>query len=128
MPSFKRPKIDHARINAIAKAASQPVTLEALDLGVDPERLEELNAREKQLLLAYLGAIRSVAHLIHVQKEVPSGHLYAGLCGVLNLETYTRIVGHLKRLKYVTESHYMLKWVGPDIVEAEGAPPIEEAL
>ena len=113
----------------MSTVTTQPVTLEALDLGVDPEKLEGLNDREMNVLAAYLEAVRSVAHLIYVQKEVPSGHLYAGLCGALNLDTYTRIVGHLKRLKYVTESHWMLKWVGPDIVEAEVAPPpIEEAL
>lgn len=90
-------------------------TAEPTNLGVDATKTQTLTEHERNVLQAYLTAIRSVAQLIYLKKEVPSGHLYAELCGVLNLDQYAGIVGHLKRLGFVKESGFVLKWVGPEI-------------
>lgn len=104
-------------------------TIQTLDLGVDPAKASTLNAREKKVLEAYIQAIRSVAQLIYMKKEVPSGHLYAELLSVLNLDNYTVIIGHLKRLGFVTESNYVLRWVGPDLqLDTSTSPSTDEVM
>lgn len=60
------------------------------------------------VLLAVGGAIRDFG-----DDGVPSGHLYAVCCGHLSLETYNDIIAVLKQQKLVTESNYLLRWVGP---------------
>lgn len=60
-----------------------------------------------------LNVVRAIADTIRDLQEVPSGNLYAQLCGSMNLNQYNTILGILKRSKLVEESNHMLRWVGP---------------
>ena len=55
---------------------------------------------------------------------VPSGELYARLCGHFSLETYNKIIGNLKKAGVVKESNFLLTWVGPN--QKNQAPHQEE--
>lgn len=59
-----------------------------------------------EVTMAYAEAIRELG-------EVPNGHLYARMMGQLSLEEHNRIIQVLKDAGVVTESNYLLKWVGP---------------
>jgi hypothetical protein len=54
-----------------------------------------------------------VAEAIKELGSVPSGHLYAQLMSHMTLDTYTKIIGILKKGGMVTESGHLLTWVGP---------------
>ena len=60
-------------------------------------------------------AVAAVAEAIRELGQVPSGHLYAQLCGTLTIGTYESILGILKRAELVSEQGSMLRWVGPVI-------------
>ena len=59
---------------------------------------------------ASLGVLKAIADTIKELKEVPSGHLYAGVMNTLSLEEYNTVIGILKRAGLVTEVNYLLKW------------------
>lgn len=59
-----------------------------------------------EVTMAYAKAIREL-------KEVPNGHLYTRMMGHLSLDEHNRIIQVLKDAGVVTESNYLLKWVGP---------------
>ena len=44
---------------------------------------------------------------------VPSGHLWARLDGRMTFETYTSIIGILKRAGLIEERSHLLIWKGP---------------
>jgi hypothetical protein len=54
----------------------------------------------------------AVADAIRELGEVPSGHLYARLMGAMSISTYENIIAILKRTGLVTETNYVLRWVG----------------
>ena len=60
-----------------------------------------------------LSVVRAIADTIRDLQEVPSGHLYAQLCGSMNLNQFNTILGILKGSKLVEEKSHMLRWVGP---------------
>jgi len=60
-----------------------------------------------------VGTLAAIGDLIREIGEVPSGHLYARLCGTMNLETYTRLIEILKAAQLVSESAHLLTWIGP---------------
>jgi hypothetical protein len=64
-------------------------------------------------IAAALEVVASVGAAIRDLQEVPSGHLYAQLCGVMSLDTYLRVVNVLKNANLVREIHNCLVWVGP---------------
>ena len=43
--------------------------------------------------------------------EVPSGHLYAKVCGHLTLDDFNKAINHLQFAKLVTVNNYVIKWV-----------------
>lgn len=45
---------------------------------------------------------------------IPSGHLYAAVCGRLSLGTYQAIIAKLKVLYLVRESNNVLTWIAPN--------------
>jgi hypothetical protein len=67
----------------------------------------------KEQVRAALDAVVAVADLIRALGSVPSGELYARLMGHMDLETYDKIIGILKRAGLVAESNHRLTWVGP---------------
>ena len=56
-----------------------------------------------------------IAEAIREAREIPSGHLYAQVMGIMPLEVYSDIIAIVKRAGLVSESGHMLKWVGPQI-------------
>lgn len=78
-------------------------------------------AVSKEHVKAALGSVQAVAEAIRTLKEVPNGHLYAQLMGVLDFPAYERIIGLLKRRGLVSESGNLLKWAGPGLEVAEAA-------
>ena len=70
-----------------------------------------------------LASIQAVTLTIRRLGEVPGGHLYAQFMGVLDLQTYERIIGILKAGGHVSERGHLLTWTGPAMVES----PVEQA-
>ena len=66
-----------------------------------------------QEINAVIGMIRAVGDCIRDLKQVPSGELYARLCGKLSLATYNQIIGALVSAKLVKDDNHLLTWVGP---------------
>ena len=56
--------------------------------------------------------VAAVGRLIKDSSPVPSGHVYAQLCGALSLDTYQSIITILKRCGFVKEENYLLTWIG----------------
>lgn len=67
-------------------------------------------------LKAGLVATMAVAETIRELGEVPSGTLYAQLCGRMSLSTYDKLIGILKNAGLVSESAHLLKWIGPKLI------------
>jgi len=56
----------------------------------------------------------AVSETIRELRQVPSGELYATLCGRMSLATYDAMIATLKRTGLVTETAHMLRWAGPE--------------
>ena len=66
----------------------------------------EQRAAAVKMVLAVADAIRDL-------KEVPAGHLYAGLMGHMSLETFESILGILVSAGVVRRSgSHLLTWIG----------------
>lgn len=59
----------------------------------------------RQIVLAVEEAIRDAG-------EIPSGHLYAALMGVMTLDQYNTIISVLKKAGKIEEKFNMLKYIG----------------
>lgn len=72
----------------------------------------------KDQIKAAIQTLLAVAEAIRELKQVPSGTLYAQLCGIVDFESYEKIIGTLKKTGLIreTESH-LLQWTGPTISE-----------
>jgi hypothetical protein len=57
--------------------------------------------------------ILAISETIRELGEVPSGVLYAQLCGILDIDQYTSIIDNLKRTGLVEERNHLLTWIGP---------------
>ena len=55
--------------------------------------------------------VEIVAEAIEGLGEVPSGHLYAYLMGVIDIHTYNGVIAILKKQGKITESNNLLTWV-----------------
>lgn len=66
-------------------------------------------------LKAGFNIILAVTEAIREARELPSGTLYALLCGKMDLPTYERMIQILKNTKLVEEKAHMLRWIGPEI-------------
>lgn len=65
---------------------------------------------------AALEVMMALAETIRAAKEIPSGHLYARVMGIMDLDNYNGAIGVLKRTKLVEEDrNHMLRWIGPEI-------------
>lgn len=66
---------------------------------------------------AYLDAVKTMAEAIRTAGPdgMPSGHLYAYVCGAVDLPTYNRMIDTLKGAKLVAERNHVLTWIGPQI-------------
>ncbi len=64
--------------------------------------------------IAVVRVAQAVAEAIRDLREVPSGHLYARLMGVMTLQQYEQVIDLLVDAHLVerTPSH-LLRWIGP---------------
>lgn len=62
---------------------------------------------------AAVNAIAAMAEAIRELKEVPSGHLYAVLCGKMSLEQYNNAIRLICDTGLVELRGHVLRWVGP---------------
>lgn len=69
----------------------------------------------KEQVSAAFDATAAIAEAIRGLGEVPSGELYAHVCGKLELPAYNQVIALLKRAGLVAEHNHLLKWVGPEI-------------
>jgi len=60
-----------------------------------------------------LNLVMLVADAIKEAKQIPSGHLYAAVMAVVDLQTYNKIIDTLKGAGLVTECNHMLTWIEP---------------
>lgn len=65
--------------------------------------------KEQKILILTAEAI---AEAIRELREVPSGHLYARLCGSVDFDTYTRVIALLVKVGKISNTGHLLKWIG----------------
>ena len=70
--------------------------------------LPQLTEQERNALLV----VRTVADAIKELGSVPSGHLYARLMGVMNLDQYQAIINVLIKAKMVKVQNHLITWIG----------------
>ena len=76
--------------------------------------LNPRQATSKQVAAAFQ-ATAAMAEAIRTLGEVPSGTLYANVCGHMELGTYEKIIQTLKNAGLVSESAHLLRWIGPKL-------------
>jgi hypothetical protein len=81
---------------------------------------ELLNPRPtREDMRAGLQIMMAVAETIREAGEVPSGVLYAGLIGRIDIHGYTKLIGILKNSGLVEEQAHLLRWIGPALEVAK---------
>jgi hypothetical protein len=68
---------------------------------------------------AAVATIRALAETIRAAREIPSGHLYGMVRGDMTLSRYQAAIGLLKGASLVEEQNFLLRWIGPEIPDAE---------
>lgn len=66
----------------------------------------------KEQVAAHLKVVQAVAEAIREAGSLPSGPLYAIMCGVVSLESFNHIIDTLKRTGLVVEENHLLIWKG----------------
>lgn len=62
---------------------------------------------------AALKIYKAVGDAIRELGEVPSGHLYAHVCGVLRFDEYQTIISQLEDAGLITvDGSHLIRWVG----------------
>jgi hypothetical protein len=70
-------------------------------------------ATQAQKTEAQVQLVRAIAEAIRELREVPSGHLYARLCGKISSETYDRVLSTLKGAGLISVSRsHLITWTG----------------
>jgi len=60
-----------------------------------------------------LAVVKAIGASIRELKEVPSGHLYAALCGKLSLDQYQGVLSILREAKEITiDKNHLIRWIG----------------
>ena len=71
---------------------------------------------ESQIEAALMAAqvAHAIAEVIRELGEIPSGHLYARLMGMMDLSQYEQIIGLLIDARLVERDRFhLLRWIGP---------------
>jgi hypothetical protein len=61
-------------------------------------------------------ALVAISEAIREAGRVPSGTLYAILCGRMDFRTYESLIRTLKHAGLVEEKYNELRWIGPEIL------------
>jgi hypothetical protein len=67
---------------------------------------------------AVIRTLLAVRDCIRELGSVPSGELYARLCGHMSLETYESIIQTMINARVVRRSNHLLTWIGPPEIRA----------
>lgn len=62
-----------------------------------------------------VAVILAVSEAIREAREIPSGTLYAVLCGRMTFESYQGVIRTLKNAGLVEERAHLLRWIGPEV-------------
>jgi hypothetical protein len=64
--------------------------------------------------LAVVRVAHAIAESIRELGEIPSGHLYARLMGIMDLGQYEQVIGLLIDTRLVERDRsHLLRWIGP---------------
>jgi len=88
------------------------LTEAALDKLFPGARARGFTDAEMRALLTIMDAIAEAIRDWPSPDGVPSGHLYAHLAGIINLQMFNEVVGKLKSAGLVSERHHVLRWEG----------------
>ena len=66
-----------------------------------------------QQAAAGLQVIKAIADIVREVGEVPAGHLYSAVMGVMDLDRFQHIVDVLVGSKLIRKQGDLLTWVGP---------------
>lgn len=80
---------------------------------MDVKKLEEQARLADSSARAAMQVVVMIGSAIQELGEVPSGHLYAAVMHVIDLDGYQKVIAILKRAGLVTESGHVLRWIGP---------------
>jgi hypothetical protein len=61
---------------------------------------------------ATIRVVSALAEAIRDLGQVPSGHLYASVMGMMNLSQFQEAIGILIKAGLVEDRHHLLVWVG----------------
>lgn len=74
----------------------------------------EIMTATREQVTAYINTVRAVADAIRELKQVPAGHLYAQVMGMMSEDAFERIIGTLTGAGLVArDQSHLLRWVGP---------------
>lgn len=73
--------------------------------------LQPAHVPTKAEVLAAFDACVALADAIRDLKQVPEGHLYAVVCGHLNLRAFDAAIGALVKARLITKENHLLTWV-----------------
>lgn len=77
--------------------------------------MENILTQQQIDMRATMHIVLALAETIREAKEIPSGELYAILCGKLSLESYNRVIQCLLNTGLVKQKNYLLTWTGPEV-------------
>ncbi len=80
---------------------------------MDIDQIMNPSTPSKADVLAAFKIAAAIAETIREVGEVPSGVLYAQLCGRISLESYQGVIRALNAAGLVSESAHLLTWIGP---------------
>jgi len=69
-----------------------------------------MNTQKEKINAAIKGTM-AIAEAIREVKQVPSGTLYANLCGVMSIDQFSEIVKLLERAKVIENRSNLLVWI-----------------
>lgn len=67
----------------------------------------------KEQVAAGVKTIAAIAEAIRDLGEIPAGHLYGRLAGMLTIGDFERIIAILERTKLIEKHGHLLVWTGP---------------
>lgn len=70
--------------------------------------MPELTIEQKKLILM----TEAIGEAIRELRSVPSGHLYARLCGSVSFDDYNRAIGLLVKIGKISNTGHLLTWNG----------------
>jgi len=61
-------------------------------------------------LKAAFNTLQTLAEMIRAVGSIQSGVLYAQVCGIMNLQTYEKVIGLLVDSKVIRKDAHLLTW------------------